>query len=92
MATVDKAFLIKDDLVVHSAPGRQFVIPVGRTNERPGEGAYPAPITGTLRFNTDIQVVEVWNGVVWQAASQVGESVTKDEANEISIVNAIIFG
>lgn len=96
MTTENKAFRIKDDLIVDSIPGRQLVIPVGSDDERPGASlAAPgtaAPIQGTLRFNTTSQVVEVYNGSIWQAASVAGESVTFAQAEEISIVNAIVFG
>lgn len=92
MTTNNKAFIIKDDLVVDSSPGRQLVIPVGDNTERPGEGGTPAPLVGAIRYNTSSEIVEVWNGSNWQAASIAGEAVTQALVQETSIVNAIIFG
>jgi hypothetical protein len=93
MATINNDFIIKDDLVVSNEPARQLVIPHGPVEERPGTlVGSAAPRTGTIRYNTSLQVVEVYNGTIWQAASQVGEAVTYAQAEEISIVNAIVFG
>ena len=89
----DKEFRIKDDLVVDNAPGRQLVVPSGPSSDRPG--TYPgtaAPKLGTIRYNTVSEVLELYNGTTWQAASVAGEAVTFADATEISIVNAIVFG
>ena len=92
MATKEKAFIIKDDLVVDQAPGRQFVIPVGYDADRPGANGLPEPIQGTVRLNQDRGVVETWNGTGWQSVAQAGDAVNASGAEEIALVQAIIFG
>ena len=66
-----------------------FVIPVGRTDQRPS--VYD---TGMMRFNTTDQRVEIWNGTAWVGVAQggAGGGVTQSEATDISILSAIIFG
>lgn len=39
-----------------------MVIPVGNTAQRPG-----SPVSGTIRFNTDYQRVEVYDGAEWDS-------------------------
>jgi hypothetical protein len=92
MATVNKAFTIKDDLVIDNAPGRQFVIPVGYDADRPGTGILPAPMQGTIRLNQDRGVVEIFNGAEWQSAASAGDAVNATGAEEIALVQSIIFG
>ena len=66
-----------------------FVIPVGRTDQRPS--VYD---TGMMRFNSTDQRVEIWNGTAWVGVAQggAGGGVTQSEATDISILSAIIFG
>lgn len=66
-----------------------FVIPTGRTDQRPS--VYD---TGMMRFNTTDQRVEIWNGTAWVGVAQggAGGGVTQSEATDISILSAIIFG
>jgi hypothetical protein len=92
MSTIDKAFIIKDDLVIDQKPGRQFVIPVGYDADRPGTAGLPEPIQGTTRLNLDRGVAEIWNGTGWQSVAQAGDAVNASGAEEIALVQAIIFG
>jgi len=87
MATVNKPLIVQDDLIVDNAPGRSFVIPHGTGFERPA-----APIKGTMRYSDDSEVCEIYNGTEWQNVAQVGESVTQAGAEEIALVQSIIFG
>lgn len=87
MTTTNKPFIIKDDLVVENAIGRQLVIPYGTGLERPA-----SPIKGTIRYSDDSQTVEIFNGTEWQNASVAGESVTTVVAEEIALVQSIIYG
>ena len=94
MATVNKAFRIKDDLVIDNAPGRQFVIPSGGDGMRPGaigSGTAP-PLEGTIRLNNERGVVEVFNGTEWQSAASAGDAVNATGAEEIALVQSIIYG
>ena len=92
MTTINKAFRIKDDLVIDNAPGRQFVIPSGGDGLRPGANGTPAPIEGTIRLNNERGVVEVFNGSEWQSAASAGDAVNATGAEEIALVQSIIFG
>lgn len=97
MTTINKAFRIKDDLVIDNSPGRQFVIPVGGDSDRPGAIGMPneaeGPLVGALRLNEDRGVVEVFNSDgQWQSAAQAGDAVNAAGAEEIALVQAIIFG
>jgi hypothetical protein len=65
-----------------------FVIPVGRTDQRPSIFEL-----GMMRYNTSDERVEVWNGTAWVGVAQGASSgVTAEEATDISIVSAFIFG
>jgi hypothetical protein len=94
MTTTSKPFLIKDDLVIDNAVGRQFVIPSGGDSTRPGAIGTntPAPREGTLRLNNDRGVVEVFNGSEWQSAASAGDAVNATIAEEIALVQSIIYG
>lgn len=52
-----------------------LVVPVGNTAQRPG-----TPATGTVRFNTDIQRVEVYDGTEWDTvvAGVTAQIITPD--------------
>ena len=87
MTTINKPFIVKDDLVVDNASGRQLVIPYGTGLERPG-----TPLKGAVRYSDDSQVVEIFNGVDWQSVASAGDSVNAQGAEEIALVQSIIFG
>jgi hypothetical protein len=87
MTTTSKPFLVKDDFIIDNASGRSFVIPHGTGFERPA-----APIKGTMRYSDDSETCEIYNGDEWQNVAQVGESVTQSGAEEIALVQSIIFG
>jgi hypothetical protein len=87
MTTISKPFLVKDDFIIDNAAGRSFVIPHGTGFERP-----TSPIKGAMRYSDDSEVCEIYNGTEWQNVAQVGESVTQSGAEEIALVQSIIFG
>ena len=45
-----------------------------------------------IRFNTDQDLVEVYNGVSWGSVAGTSSGVTTPQANEIGIAAALIFG
>ena len=46
--------------------GNSFLeLPAGTTAERPG-----SPVTGMVRFNTELGVLETWTGSAWASAVQ----------------------
>jgi hypothetical protein len=64
------------------------VIPSGDTQfQRP-----TVAVTGMMRFNTDYNYVEVYNGVTWTSVAGASGGVTSQEATEIGILSAIIYG
>ena len=64
------------------------VIPSGDTaNDRPG-----LVETGMMRFNTVLQLVEIYNGVTWTSVAGSSGGVTAAEATDIGIVTALLFG
>ena len=87
MATNNKPFIVQDDFIVDNASGRQLVIPHGTAFARPEN-----PIKGTIRYTDDAQVIEIYNGVEWQSAASAGDAVNASGAEEIALVQSIIFG
>ena len=64
-----------------------IVIPVGTT------GNYPATVErGMMRYNTDLQYVEIYNGAVWDSIAGQSGGVNYNNATSISITNALLFG
>lgn len=63
------------------------VIPSGSNLERPEYA-----VTGMLRFNTDLQLVEVHNGTTWTGVAGTAGGVTTGEASELGMISALIFG
>jgi hypothetical protein len=64
------------------------VIPSGDTQfQRP-----LVPETGMMRFNTDLQLVEVYTGTGWASVAGASGGVTTAEATDIGIASALIFG
>jgi hypothetical protein len=64
------------------------VIPAGDTaNDRPG-----IVETGMMRFNTVLQLVEIYNGVTWTSVAGSSGGVTVNDATDIGIVTALLFG
>lgn len=60
-----------------------------------GNGVLDRPLTtelGMTRFNTDGNLVEVFNGVIWTSVAGSSGGVTTDEATGIAIASALIFG
>lgn len=65
-----------------------FVLPTGTNLERPTAYA----VVGMTRFNTDTQVVEVWNGSQWQNPSGAQGAITEATAIEVAITTVIQLG
>jgi len=65
-----------------------IVIPSGDTvNDRPG-----IVEAGMMRFNTVLQLVEVYDGVSWGGVAGAGGGVTAAEASDIGIVTVLTLG
>lgn len=60
-----------------------------------GDGFLERPLNpeiGMTRFNTDGQLVEVYNGTTWGSVAGASGGVTSVEANELGIAAALILG
>ena len=51
-------------LIDTTISGNLFELPTGTTSQRPG-----SPTTGMIRYNTDINLVEYYNGTTWKLLS-----------------------
>jgi len=60
-----------------------MVIPFGTTNERPFNATL-----GMMRFNTDLDAIEIYNGSLWIS----GAGITFLNASDIGISSALLFG
>lgn len=65
-----------------------FGIPVGNsTTERPAN-----PIEGMMRYNSEFELVEVYNGQLWTSVAGTSSGVTFNDATDIGIALALSLG
>ena len=64
-----------------------IVLPTGLTAGRPG-----TPELGMVRFNSELILVEVYDGTGWTSAAGSSAGVTAASAQDISVLQALIFG
>jgi len=64
-----------------------IVIPSGTDSTRPG-----VTESGMIRFNTEQQLVEVYNGSIWTGVSGVGGGINFNDATNIAIEYVLTFG
>jgi hypothetical protein len=65
------------------------VIPSGTVGQRP-ELAYQE--VGMMRFNTELQLVEIFNGSVWTSVAGTSGGVTFNDATEIGVAMVLTLG
>jgi len=63
-------------------------IPLGSTGERP----VIDPPLGDTRYNTDLQLVEVFDGTQYVSAAGVAAAITEAEFNDLLLEYTLIFG
>ena len=63
------------------------VIPSGGNGARPG-----IPQIGMIRFNTDLGLVEAWDGANWNSVAGATSGISSATANDIAATMALIFG
>ena len=63
------------------------VIPSGTTLNRPS-----VTETGMIRFNTESQITEIFNGAIWTSVAGTLTGVTFDDATNIGVETALLFG
>jgi len=56
-----------------------FVVPVGNTTQRPDYPTYAAVDIGTLRLNSTLNQLEIWNGAIW--------SIVGSDSGNISVID-----
>lgn len=73
--------------LVKFASDRAVAIPFGTTAERPAN-----PEVGTARWNTDEDVLEVWDGSVFATAAGSSETINSAEFQDLMLEYTLIFG
>jgi hypothetical protein len=63
------------------------VIPSGGNSSRPGSAQI-----GMIRFNTDLGLVEAWDGSNWSSVAGSASGISSATANDIAATMALIFG
>ena len=64
------------------------VIPAGDTEfDRP-----VVPELGMIRYNTALQLVEIYNGVTWTSVAGTSSGISEAQATDIGILTALLFG
>ena len=88
--------LVPDAVTVFSQQGYGYtkitgtngvVIPSGTTLNRPA-----VTETGMIRFNTESQITEIFNGAIWTSVAGTLTGVTFDDATNIGVEVALLFG
>lgn len=74
---------------VKIAGTKGVVIPVGTVAARP-TGIYVE--TGMMRYNSELALVEIWDGAAWVSVAGAAAGVTANVATDIGIATAITFG
>jgi hypothetical protein len=68
-----------------------FVIPVGTTSTSSTKRPIN-PVSGTTRWNTDLQYIEVYDGTTWIPAYGTASNATLTDINDFSTLYSIVFG
>jgi hypothetical protein len=71
----------------HIVGTNAFVIPTGTDGQRP-----LSPQTGMMRYNTDNNLTEIYNGTAWVSVAGTGSGITLSIAEDIALASALIFG
>jgi hypothetical protein len=81
------SFVGTDDGYVKFDATTGIVIPFGTIAERT-----PTPDVGDTRWNTDLEILETWNGTSWQRAAGEGEEVTDIVLKELVDIYTLVLG
>ena len=66
-----------------------MVIPIGTVGARPSQSETEQ---GMIRYNTELNLVEMWTGSAWFSVAGSAAGVTADVATDIGIATALIIG
>jgi hypothetical protein len=71
-------------------------VPVGNTVQRPDYPTYAAVDTGTLRLNTSLNQLEIWNGAIWSIVgsdsgntSVIDQQITPDGSSTAYVLTQV---
>jgi hypothetical protein len=64
-----------------------FVLPSGGIATRPS-----IVETGLMRYNTDLQYVEIWDGLAWVSTAGAAAGITANAAEDIAVAGALMLG
>jgi hypothetical protein len=71
--------------------GAAFVIPVGTTSGIL-DGQPVNPESGTTRWNTDLQYIEIYTGTAWIPAYGTASNATITDVDDFSTLYSVVFG
>lgn len=64
-----------------------LVIPFGTTATRASN-----PETGDTRWNSDLELLETWNGYIWQRSAGIDDNITEDVFRELVDIYTLVLG
>ena len=80
-------FVSTDDGYYHIVGTGAVVIPSGATGSRP-----LVPALGMMRYNTEFQIVEIYDGTSWVSVAGAASGINTAQAEDIALTSALIFG
>ena len=80
-------FVVTGDGYIRIPGTNGLVIPSGDSADRP-----PSVETGLMRYNTDLQLVEIWDGFSWVSTAGAAAGITASAATDIAISATLMLG
>ena len=80
-------FAVTGDGYIRIPGTNGLVIPSGDSANRP-----PSVETGLMRHNSDLQLVEIWDGFSWVSTAGAAAGITASTATDIAIAAALMLG
>ena len=80
-------FAVTGDGYIRIPGTNGLVIPSGDSANRP-----PSVETGLMRYNSDLQLVEIWDGFSWVSTAGAAAGITASTATDIAIAAALMLG
>ena len=80
-------FAVTGDGYIRIPGTNGLVIPSGDSGNRP-----PSVETGLMRYNSDLQLVEIWDGFSWVSTAGAAAGITASTATDIAIAATLMLG
>ena len=80
-------FAVTGDGYIRIPGTNGLVIPSGDSANRP-----PSVETGLMRYNSDLQLVEIWDGFSWVSTAGAAAGITASTATDIAVAAALMLG